>query len=159
MNRTGKRREPPGGTGGPPISPGAGVPETRSPERRGVAETLGALERALAKAGETFPPTLGRVRDAAGRVRHAPSFVQRLGALTLGATTWIWCQPAEGAATGVAGQLVLDLPEGRYLCEVLDVAGAVWCSRESAAGNPLVIGLPALAGEAVVKIERVGPGR
>lgn len=117
------------------------------------------MERALSEAGEELPRAPGRIRDAAGSVRQAPSFVRRLGAFSAGSTTWIWCEPAKGAFVGVGGQLVLDLPEGRYVCEVLDVSGARWCSRESAAGGPLVIGLPALAGQAVVKIGRVRQGR
>jgi hypothetical protein len=124
-------------------------------ERATAAETLRAVECALSKAGEGFPETSARIHDAAGKVRYAPSSVRLVGAIQVGSTTWVWCDPVRRASSMIAGQLVLDLPRGRYLCDVLDVAGSRWCSRESAAGGPLVIGLPALAGEAVVRIGRV----
>jgi hypothetical protein len=124
-------------------------------KRAAAAETLRAVERALSKAGEAFPETSVRVRDAAGRIRCAPSSVRRVGAIQAGSTIWVWCDSAPGASSTVDGQLVLDLPGGRYLCEVLDVDESRWCSRESAAGDPLVVGLPALAGQAVVRIGRI----
>ena len=132
------------------------MPETSTPPgRAGAAETLGAVEHALSRAREAFPESSGRIRDAVGRVRQVPPATGRVGAFSSGSTTWVWCDPAAGAAPAPGGQLVLDLPRGRYLCDVLDVAEARWCSRESAGGGPLVVGLPALAGEAVVRIGRV----
>jgi hypothetical protein len=134
-------------------------PETPFPPERATAvETFRAVERALSKAGEPFPATPDRIRDEAETIRHVPSSVRRVGAFSAGSTTWVWCQPREGARPTAAGQLVLALPRGRYLCDVLDAAGARWCSRESAGGVPLVIGTPALEGDVVIRIARVRRG-
>lgn len=132
------------------------MPEaSTAPGRAGAAETFEAVGRALSRAGEALPESPGRIRNASGRVRRAPPSIGRVGAFSSGPTTWVWCEPAPGAVPAPGGQLVLDLPPGRYLCDVLDVAEARWCSRESAGGGPLVVGLSALAGEAVVRIGRV----
>lgn len=53
------------------------------------------------------------------------------------------------------GQFVADVPAGRYLVETLDIDGASWVSRESAAGNPLVAGLVCPGSAVLLRIRPV----
>ena len=88
-----------------------------------------------------------------GVVRRWPTWVAGAAVLRSGATWWLWCEPRRGARG--ADQFVLDVPEGRYLVDVMDTRTHAWFSRESAAGAPLVAGLPATGAALVVRIARV----
>lgn len=88
-----------------------------------------------------------------GLVRRWPAWVARAAVLRSRATWWLWCEPRKGARG--AGQAVLDIPGGRYLVDLLDTRTDAWVSRESAAGGPLVAGLPATGGALVVRVARV----
>jgi len=67
---------------------------------------------------------------------------------------WMWCDAAP-SVPGYSGQMVLDRPAGRYLVDVFDPGDGTCLSRESAAGGPLVAGLPRVASEVLVHVSRV----
>lgn len=101
--------------------------------------------------GGTIPRVL-RQADL-GLVRHWPEWVARAALLRSRSTWWLWCEPRKGARG--AGQIVLNVPDGRYLVDILDTRTHAWFSRESAAGGPLVAGMPATGGAIVARIRRV----
>lgn len=90
------------------------------------------------------------------RVRHMPPWVMRAALLRSRGAWWLWCEPRRRGRTD-GGQLVMDVPAGRYMVDVLDTRVHAWVSRESAAAAPLVVGLPVTNAAALVKIRRV-PG-
>lgn len=73
-------------------------------------------------------------------IRRAPAWVARAALLKSARAWWLWCEPRRARASD--GQCVLDLPAGRYMVETLDTRSRTWVSCESAAGAPLVIGVP-----------------
>jgi hypothetical protein len=73
-------------------------------------------------------------------IRRAPAWVARAALLKSARAWWLWCEPRRVRASD--GQCVLDLPAGRYMIETLDTRSSTWVSCESAAGDPLVIGVP-----------------
>ena len=101
------------------------------------------------------------VRPApASLVSHWPAWVTRAGALIGNDVYCLWCQPHPDPRETFPSQLILNVPAGRYMVDVLDVSRAAWMSRESASGNPLVAGLPYTAGTLLVwirMVERVAP--
>jgi hypothetical protein len=91
-------------------------------------------------------------------VRRWPPWVARAAVLKSRSTWWLWCEPRRGPRG--AGQFVMDVPDGRYFVDVMDTRTHAWCSRESAAGGPLVAGLPATGGALIARVTRVAePGR
>lgn len=104
---------------------------------------IGRIALALATARETDRsiriPTTFTAADS-GLVRQVPSWVARAALVKSPRVWWLWCEPRRVRARD--GQGVLDLPAGRYLVETLDTRSHAWVSCESAAGSPLVIGLP-----------------
>ena len=96
------------------------------------------------------------VRPApASLVSHWPAWVTRAGALIGNDVYCLWCQPHPDPRETFPSQLILNVPAGRYMVDVLDVSRAAWASRESASGNPLVAGLPYTAGTLLVWIRMV----
>jgi hypothetical protein len=104
---------------------------------------VGRIARALATARETDKsvriPAKFTAADPA-LIRQAPSWVARAALVKSHRAWWLWCEPRRVRARD--GQCVLDLPDGRYIVDTLDTRGHAWVSCESAAGSPLVIGLP-----------------
>jgi hypothetical protein len=86
-------------------------------------------------------------------VRLWPAWVVRAAVLKSRTAWWLWCEPRKGARGG--GQFVMDVPNGRYLVDVMDTRTHAWFSRESAAGGPLVAGLPATGRPVIARIRRV----
>lgn len=101
------------------------------------------------------PRTLHAV--AIDRVRRWPAWVGRAAVLRSRGAWWLWCERRKGARSG--GQLVMDLPDGRYLIDLMDTGSHAWFSRESAAGAPLVAGLPAVGRALIARIRRVSTAR
>jgi hypothetical protein len=91
-------------------------------------------------------------------VRQWPPWVARAGVLRSRGTWWLWCEPRKGSRPGMS-QFVMDLPAGRYMIDVMDTRTHGWFSRESAAGGPLVVGLPAAGRPVLVRIRRVASSR
>lgn len=87
-------------------------------------------------------------------VRQWPAWVGRAAVLRSRGAWWLWCEPRRGVRPG-AGQFVMDVPAGRYRVDILDTSSHAWFSRESAAGLPLVAGLPATGHPVLVRIRRV----
>jgi len=97
-------------------------------------------------------------------VRVVPEWVAAVGLGAADGSFWLWLEPkagrtaehpVSGAAIG-AGQLVLDLPPGRYLVDMLDATTGETLSRESAGGPPLVLGVPSRGVPLVAEIRPVG---
>ena len=93
----------------------------------------------------------------ASLVSHWPAWVTRAGALIGSGVYCLWCQPHPDPRETFPSQLILNVPAGRYLVDVLDVGRAAWTSRETATGNPLVTGLPYTAGTLLVWIRAAEP--
>jgi len=101
------------------------------------------IEEALTP--EVRPPGLNPDALAGGRhdlVRRLPAWVKRFGLLSGPAGTCLWCEPRREPAEIAPSQMILNLPRGRYLVDVLDTGTASWVSKQSAEGGPLVAGLP-----------------
>ena len=75
-------------------------------------------------------------------VRRLPAWVKRFGLLSGPAGFCLWCEPRHEPEQIFPSQMILNLPRGRYMIDVLDTGSAAWVSRESAEGGPLVAGLP-----------------
>ena len=98
---------------------------------------------------------------AAAFIIRLPRWVARVGALSSTSVHWIWCEPRPDAdpETAALGQIVVDVPPGRYIVEALDPSCSRWIARESATGGPLVCGLPFLAGPILLRVRSVGPAQ
>lgn len=121
------------------------------------ADQLLASARAAMAAVEPPPGCdMDAVRPApASLVSHWPAWVTRAGALIGNGVYCLWCQPHPDPHETFPSQLILNVPAGRYMVDVLDVSRAAWTSRESASGNPLVAGLPYTSGTLLVWIRTV----
>jgi hypothetical protein len=80
-----------------------------------------------------------REESAVGRI---PGWVREIGVLSENGCYWIACNPAIDTGSPAEGQISLTVPNGRYLVDGFDPARQACVSRESAAGSPLVVGLP-----------------
>ncbi len=119
---------------------------------RVVEDVVLTLAGARAAGDPTRMPVTFREADP-GVVRDWPGWVARAGVLRSRGAWWLWCEPRKGARRGM-GQFVMDVPAGRYIIDVLDTRSRAWFSRESAAGAPLVAGLPATGHPLLVRIKR-----
>lgn len=88
------------------------------------------------------------------RIRLLPPWVARAALLKSRGAWWLWCEPRKGARAQ-GGQVVVDVPTGRYMVDVLDTGAHAWFSRESAAAPPLVVGLPGTGRAVLARIRRV----
>ena len=117
---------------------------------------VGRIAVALAAARELDAsvriPAAFRSMDQAA-MRQAPPWVARAAFVRSARAWWLWCEPRRTRARD--GQCVLDLPAGRYIVESLDTRSHTWVSCESAAGAPLVIGVPFTGRPVLVSIRRV----
>ena len=112
-----------------------------------VGETRSRIRAAMERAGRaaSLPASLepgGWKRGRAGLIRSLPAWVGRFGFLTGPNEFGLWCEPLPGPGETFPSQLVIDLPPGRYMIEILDAETSTWVSRESAESGPLVAGLP-----------------
>jgi len=112
-----------------------------------VGETRSRIRAAMERAGWTapLPASLeleGWKPGRAGLVRSLPAWVGRFGFLAGPKEFGLWCEPLPGPGEAFPSQLVIDVPPGRYMIEILDAETSTWASRESAEGGPLVAGLP-----------------
>jgi hypothetical protein len=113
-----------------------------------------ALALAAARESDTSVRIPARFTPAdTALVRQTPAWVARAAFLKSARAWWLWCEPRRGRARD--GQCVLDLPAGRYIVESLDTRSHTWVSCESAAGAPLIIGLPFTGRPVLVFIRRV----
>ena len=112
-----------------------------------VGETRSRIRAAMERAGRTapFPVSLApeeMKRGGVSLVRSLPAWVGRFGLLAGPKEFGLWCEPLPGPGETFPSQLVIDVPPGRYMIEILDAETSTWVSRESAEGGPLVAGLP-----------------
>lgn len=87
-------------------------------------------------------------------VKTWPDWVGRAAVIKSRGTWWLWCEPRRGARVG-ASQFAMAVPAGRYLVDIMDTRVHAWFSRESAAGAPLVAGLPSTGYPVLVRVARV----
>jgi hypothetical protein len=120
---------------------------------KAVAPIVAALAAARARGDRTTIPSVFTETSQAC-VRRLPPWVARVAVLKSRATWWLWCEPRTGTRGG-GGQMVLDVPPGRYLVDTLDTRACAWFSRESAAAAPLVAGLASSGHTVVVRVRRV----
>ena len=129
----------------------------RSFHRLDAAQALERIVMQLAAAGPAGRrariPSVFTEADV-DAVRVMPTWVARVGVLRSRGAWWLWCEPRKGARPA-GGQFAIDVPAGRYMVETLDTRTHAWCSRESAVAAPLVAGLPATGGAALVKLRRM----
>ena len=97
-------------------------------------------------------PSTFKAADA-GLVQQVPAWVARAALMKSARAWWLWCEPRRVRARD--GQCVLGLPDGRYMVETLDTRSYTWVSCESAAGSPLVIGLPYTGRPVLACIRRI----
>lgn len=121
---------------------------------RAVELVVTELAAARAIGDRTSIPSVFTEADL-GAVRLMPPWVVRAALLKSRGAWWLWCEPRRGSRGG--GQLVVNVPDGRYLVDILDTRTHAWFSRESAAGAPLVAGLPASVRPVLVRIRRAAP--
>jgi hypothetical protein len=125
----------------------------RTVVRHNVVAALRACGMPLAPADEAS------LRPAApDLVARATLPLSAVGVLSAADDLWVWLErsaPAGDGATGSAGQIVLKLPAGRYLVDTLDVIRGAWIARESAAGYPLVAGIPAAGDRLLLRVRRI----
>jgi hypothetical protein len=126
------------------------------PRVLGLSEVRHQLGRFLEKPAQ--------IRRASGVwVRVAPEWVTAVGLCKAGGSYWLWLERYDatsdhdggGPAAGL-DQLVLDVPPGRYLVDMLDVTNGETLSRETAGGPPLVLGVPSRGVPIVAEIRPVG---
>jgi hypothetical protein len=86
-------------------------------------------------------------------IRQAPAWVARAALVKSARAWWLWCEPRRGRARD--GQVVIDLPAGRYIVEALDTRSQAWVSCEAATGAPLTAGLPFTGRPVLVAIRKV----
>jgi hypothetical protein len=123
-----------------------------------VASAVGRIAVALAAARRSDTSVRIPARFASADqalIRQAPAWVARAALVKSARAWWLWCEPRRGRARD--GQCVLDLLPGRYIVESLDTRSSTWVSCESAAGAPLVIGVPFTGRPVLVSIRRVTP--
>ncbi len=85
-------------------------------------------------------------------IRGLPEWVLRVGGLRDDTMVCVWCEPRRAPAGTFPSQVTLDLPAGRYVIDALDAAAGTWFGRESAAGGPLVAGLPYAGGPVLLVV-------
>jgi len=122
-----------------------------------AGRTLSLIRSALtpeAKPAGLDPEALSGGHDPL--VRSLPPWVERFGLLAGAGRYCLWCRPRPAPADAFPSQMVLDIPPGRFLVDILDAATRTWISRESAAGGPLVAGLPYTGNPIMAWIRPIG---
>ena len=122
-----------------------------------AGRTLSLIRSALTP--ETKPAGLDPEALSGGHdllVRSLPTWVERFGLLAGAGRYCLWCRPRPAPTGAFPSQMVLDIPPGRFLVDVLDAATRTWISRESAEGGPLVAGLPYTGNAVMAWIRPIG---
>ena len=148
MKKRGKEKIPEPGP-----DPGGSGSRRRISDR----ETRSRIQAAIEKAGRTASRSSslepgGWKRGRAGLIRSLPAWVGRFGLLAGPKEFGLWCEPLPVSGETFPSQLVIDVPPGRYMIEILDAETSTWVSRESAEGGPLVAGLPCTGNPVLVWI-------
>jgi hypothetical protein len=130
--------------------------EQASYRKLAADDAIGRIAVALAAAREAdasirIPAAFTSTDHAA--IRLVPAWVGRAALVKSARAWWLWCEPRRGRARD--GQCVIDLPAGRYIVESLDTRSHTWVSCESAAGAPLVVGVPFTGRPVLVCMRRV----
>jgi len=152
MKRRGKEKIP-----GSEPDFGGSDSRRRIPDR----ETRSRIQAAIEKAYRTAPrPSSlepgGWKRGRAALIRSLPPWVGRFGLLAGLNEFGLWCEPLAPSGAVFPSQMVIDIPPGRYMIEILDAVTSEWVSRESAEGGPLVAGFPYIGNPVLVWIRRAG---
>lgn len=118
----------------------------------------GLVLDALRAGGETEVPEADDLAAVElSRVRQLPAWVARAGMLRSAGTWWLYVERARDQPAGgfEPGQVVLDLPAGRYEIGTLDVRARRWVALESATGGPVVAGLACPGDAAVLRVRHL----
>jgi hypothetical protein len=92
-------------------------------------------------------------------ISHLPGWIKQYRLRHEGQTIWLDLEPETQTEDSHPGQMVVDLPPGRYMVEILDTVSGEWISRESAAGGPLVAGLQWTGNPLTVRITQSRTGK
>lgn len=92
-------------------------------------------------------------------VRHLPVWVREYGVAASPDALWIWLagDPVSSDGPGPMGQVVLDMPHGRYVVDALEPTTGLCYSRETTAASPLVLGVSRGSGSVAIRIEALQP--
>ena len=107
-------------------------------------DSIGCIKRVIRDlrfGGVELPEAAGAAASAADIVKKIPSWVSRFSCLADGARAWLYCEPDPAVEHGDPGQVMLDVPPGRYFIDTFDTVSRACIARESAQAPPLVIGL------------------
>jgi hypothetical protein len=106
--------------------------------------------------GVDLPCPSAVAAPAAALVEKLPSWIARYGPLAEGKNVWVYCEPRCGTDSNPPSQVLICLPAGRYLVDTFDIGLRTCIARESAAGNPLVIGLVSVPRPFLLWIRPIG---
>jgi hypothetical protein len=106
-----------------------------------VFTCISCIAATLQSEGVNLPCPSAHAAPAPSLVEKLPSQIARFGPLIEGENAWIYCEPRRRTESDPSGQALIHLPAGRYLVDAFDIVLRTCIARESASGNPLVIGL------------------
>ena len=134
--------------------------KTKRPRPLPVDRVRSYVRAALAAAGTPFPFDPSSLAPSEeGLVRTLPSWIGRFAVLRSSDALVLWCEPRRGGEKTFPSQIILDVSPGRYFVDALDAASGRWIFRESAAGGPLVAGLPFAGGPILLLVRPFSGGR
>lgn len=115
------------------------------------------LEALRAGAGPEFEAS-GLVACDPAIIVRLPAWVTRVGVLQGPEGWWLYVERAaagDARAPDAGGQILMDVPPGRYAVETFDPSAGEWVGLESAAGGPLVAGLLCRGDAVILRIRRL----
>ncbi len=121
-----------------------------------IRARISHIAASMRSEGVDLPGPSAAASPAAALVDRLPSWIARWGSLAEGENIWIYGEPCGGTGSSPSGQVLIGLPAGRYLVDTFDTVLRTAISRESAAGNPLVIGLVSVPGPFLLWIRPIG---
>jgi hypothetical protein len=130
--------------------------ETTFPDPGDLFSRISHVTRLMQREGVLLPCPSPASRVANEIVGHRPDWMGRWGLLTDGRHFWLYCEPGRDTPEVTAGQILMHLPEGRYLIDTFDCESGACRARESAQGNPLVVGFAHHAKPVLLWIRRAG---
>ena len=131
------------------------MPATRM-DPEDVAARVAQMVGFLQSGGVSLPAPPASAAPANAPAGALPPWVARFGLLVDGRQAWFYCEPHPGTGSGPPGQVLLDVPPGRYLVDTFVAGLPSAVARESAAGKPLVVGLGFAAKPTLLWIRPVG---
>ena len=109
----------------------------------------------LQSKGVNLPGPSPLATSAASRLQNLPSWIARYGFVADGKDIWGYFEPRCSADSNPSDQVLIYLPAGRYFVDTFDIVLRTCIARESAEGNPLVIGLLPASGPSLLWIRPI----